>query len=251
MQVSVDKFCNQVREVFLAKEDVVVRFPFTNEIGTAKTNAAKAPLMRPTADTALNVMGIRLRRVDNVVQRKVGLLVCNHSYKDVIDTNGYPVGKVFEARHKTSLMERFLRNSLGFDSVKTIVDVDLSEVHGALNEIQRTEIDPWMANENRSGTILVFVYYMGYWAGTSGSQVFSVKGEQINLDQRLIAMSALDRSIYTVQWVEMGLECDLNETAEDQFECEKAVYHKGAHRWFTLFYNSATNKFIEYFERLI
>ena len=63
----------------------------------------------------------------------------------------------------------------------------------------------------------MFVYFMGYWAKTSGSQVYSVKGEKINLDQRLIAISALDKSIYTVQWVEMGLERDLADIGEDQF----------------------------------
>ena len=37
------------------------------------------------------------------------------------------------------------------------------------------------------------------------------------MDQRLIAMSALDKSIYTMQWVEMGNERDLNEIGEDNF----------------------------------
>ncbi len=38
---------------------------------------------------------------------------------------------------------------------------------------------------------------------------------------------------------------------DNDFECERPVYQEGAKRWFTLFYNSATNKFIDYFERLI
>jgi hypothetical protein len=73
----------------------------------------------------------------------------------------------------------------------------------------------------------------------------------MNLDQRLIQLSAMDRSIYTIQWVEMGLERDLEDIGEDAFQCKRAVYNEGAKRWFTLFYNSATNKFIEYFEKLI
>ena len=71
------------------------------------------------------------------------------------------------------------------------------------------------------------------------------------MDQRLIAMSALDKSIYTMQWVEMGNERDLNEIGEDNFQLEKEVYDEGAKRWFTLFYNSSTPKFIDYFDRLI
>ena len=73
----------------------------------------------------------------------------------------------------------------------------------------------------------------------------------MNLDQRLIALSALDKSIYTVQWVEMGLEVDLADIGEDEFQCDRQVYEEGAKRWFTMFYNSATPKFIDYFERLI
>ena len=57
--------------------------------------------------------------------RKVALLLCNHTYKNVTEPNGYAIGKVFEARHKTSLMDRFLLQSLGFDSIKTYVDIDL------------------------------------------------------------------------------------------------------------------------------
>ena len=112
-------------------------------------------------------------------------------------------------------------------------------------------MEPWLARKEKKGSLLVFVYFMGYWAATSGSQVFSVLGERINLDQRLIALSALDRSIYTIQWVEMGLEAEIADIGEDSFECERQAYSEGAKRWFTLFYNSATNKFIEYFDKLI
>ena len=162
-------------------------------------------------------MSVQLSRVDNMATRKVALLLCNHSYRNVNDATGFDVGKVFEARHKTSLMDRFLLQNLGFDSIKTHVDVDLQTLHEALNEFKALEIEPWLANPDRKGTLLVFVYFMGYWAKTSGSQVYSVKGEKINLDQRLIALSALDKSIYTVQWVEMGLERDLQDIGEDEF----------------------------------
>ena len=50
----------------------------------------------------------------------------------------------------------------------------------------------------------------------------------------------------------MGLERELAENlGVDTFECEKSLFLQGATRWFTLFYNNATNKFISYFERLI
>ena len=61
----------------------------------------------------------------------------------------------------------------------------------------------------------------------------------------------MDRSIYTAQWVEAGLDRDVNDIGEDEFQCEKHVYKEGAKRWFTLFHNSATPKFIDYFDRLI
>ena len=129
--------------------------------------------------------------------------------------------------------------------------MDRDGIHNALNELKAIEIEPWLANSKRKGTLFVFVYFMGFWGKTSGSQVFSVKGEKINLDQRLIELSAMDKSIYTVQWVESGLERDIPDNGDNDFECERPIYHEGAKRWFTLFYNSATNKFIDYFERLI
>jgi hypothetical protein len=80
-------------------------------------------------------MKLNLKRVDNVATRKVALLLCNHTYRNVNDTDDIPVGKVFEARHKTQMMEKFLRECLGFDSVKTHVDIDLAGLDTALNEL--------------------------------------------------------------------------------------------------------------------
>ena len=101
--------------------------------------------------------------------RKVALLMCNSNYPNVNDVDGYPAGKVNEARHKTSIMERFLRQSLGFDSIKTHVDTDLQGIHTALNQLRAVEVEPWLANQDRKGTLLIFIYFMGFWAKTSGS----------------------------------------------------------------------------------
>ena len=114
-------------------------------------------------------MSVALNRVDNLVTRKVALLLCNHTYRNVSDSEGFLIGKVFEARHKTSLMDRFLLHSLGFDSIKTHVDIDLQGLHDALNELQALEVEPWLANPERKGTLLIYVYFMGYWAKTDGS----------------------------------------------------------------------------------
>ena len=80
-------------------------------------------------------MSLSLHRVDNLVGRKVALLICNHAYPNVLDSSGHPVGKASEARHKTTLMDRFLLQKLGFDSVKTIVDQDLEGIEKALDEL--------------------------------------------------------------------------------------------------------------------
>jgi len=53
--------------------------------------------------------------------------------------------------------------------VKTHVDTDLDGLDTALNELQGIEVEPWLANTTRKGTLLIFVYFMGYWAKTSGS----------------------------------------------------------------------------------
>ena len=78
---------------------------------------------------------VHLKRVDNVAKRKVAILLCNYNYKNVLDAEGFQVGKVFEARQKTSMMDKFLRECLGFDSVKTHVDIDLAGLDSALNTL--------------------------------------------------------------------------------------------------------------------
>lgn len=61
----------------------------------------------------------------------------------------------------------------------------------------------------------------------------------------------MDKSIYTIQWVESGLEIELPDGGDEDIQLEKSVYLAGAERWFTLFYNSSTPKFVDYFEKLI
>ena len=137
--------------------------------------------------------------MDFLVTRKVAVLFCNHTYPDkVVDMNGDPVGHIEDAQQKTALMDRFLRETLGFDIVKRYVNVDLDGLHTAMNELDAIEVEPWLADVDRKGTLLIFVYFMGYWGKTSGSQVFSVTGEKINLDQRLMKFSARDHSIYGI-----------------------------------------------------
>ena len=58
--------------------------------------------------------------------------------------------------------------------------------------------------------------------------------------------------VYVVQWVEMGLEREPEETKELlEPICDMDMYKKGLQRWFALFYNSSTDKFISYFQRLL
>ena len=92
-------------------------------------------------------MKVHLKHLDNHTTRKVALLICNHTYGGVLDADRVPVGKVFEARHKTRLMEKFLSETLSFDSVKTVIDADLNSLDVILNELQAVEVDPWIAGE--------------------------------------------------------------------------------------------------------
>ena len=107
----------------------------------------------------------------------------------------------------------------------------------------------WLKSGSK-GTLLIFVYWMGYWAKTNGEQVYTCRGELLNLDQRTIALSAHPR-VYSIQWVEMGLERSLKHVYEDTFECVPEVYAEGIKRWFAMFYNNQTEKFIFFFEKLI
>lgn len=47
----------------------------------------------------------------------------------------------------------------------------------------------------------------------------------------------------------MGLEKEGEESKESLFDAE--TYSQGIKRWFAMFYNSSTEKFINYFTRLI
>ena len=49
----------------------------------------------------------------------------------------------------------------------------------------------------------------------------------------------------------MGLERMIQTTDEDTFECSEEVYDAGIQRWFGLFYNNQTEKFISFFDKLI
>ena len=55
---------------------------------------------------------VTLKRVDNIASKKIGILLCNQEYKGVRDPEGFHVGSVFEARHKTETMEQFLKTTL-------------------------------------------------------------------------------------------------------------------------------------------
>jgi hypothetical protein len=47
----------------------------------------------------------------------------------------------------------------------------------------------------------------------------------------------------------MGLEREAEEHKEILFDAE--IYKSGIIRWFSMFYNSSTEKFINYFKRLL
>jgi hypothetical protein len=55
--------------------------------------------------------------------------------------------------------------------------------------------------------------------------------------------------VFVSQWVEMGLEREGEESKENNFDAD--TYKLGIKRWFSLFHNSNTEKFINYFSRLL
>jgi hypothetical protein len=48
----------------------------------------------------------------------------------------------------------------------------------------------------------------------------------------------------------MGLEIDKDNT-EPETLCPAEIYRRGIRRWFAMFYNSNTDKFIAHFKRLM
>ena len=125
LSASFDQLFSTIKRAADNSEDGSVNFPYID----ADSERNRTRVLAPTAETS-TAMSIRLHRVDNLATRKVAVLLCNHTYKSTVkDIDGYSVGKVFEARHKTSLMDRFLLQVLGFDSVKTHVDLDKSDIH--------------------------------------------------------------------------------------------------------------------------
>jgi len=128
LSATLDDFFSLVRDAVSKSSDSRVNFPWLEPIETP------ARMFAPTAETS-GAMSVRMRRIDNVAMEKVAVLFCNNNYNGVVDVRGLPVGEVFEARHKTSLMERFLQETLGFAIVKTHPDVDLRGMERALDEV--------------------------------------------------------------------------------------------------------------------
>ena len=75
-------------------------------------------------------------------------------------------------------------------------------------------------------------------------------GSQLNLDQLAVDMASHPRT-HVVQWVEMGNEVIANELGEPPSLCSPEVYKAGLRRWFGLFHNSCSEKFIQYMTRLL
>lgn len=55
--------------------------------------------------------------------------------------------------------------------------------------------------------------------------------------------------VFVIQWVEMGMDQEGEESKESHVDAD--VYKAGIRRWFSLFHNSNTEKFIAYFTRLL
>ena len=74
--------------------------------------------------------------MDNIATRKVAILLCNEDYKGVKDPEGFQIGSVFEARHKTEQMESFMKKTLKFDSVRTYNDLDVDGINTLFIKLQ-------------------------------------------------------------------------------------------------------------------
>lgn len=142
-------------------------------------------------------------------------------------------------------MWSFLRESLQFDNLISGDCRSVASVKTTLKSALQNEVKQWTT---QTGTLFIFVYYAGHWQKPNGSVVFTTDGDSLNLDQLTVELSSHQR-VYVAQWVEMGLEREGEESKESVFDVD--VYKQGIKRWFAMFYNSSTEKFINYFQRLI
>ena len=73
--------------------------------------------------------------------------------------------------------------------------------------------------EEKSGkTLLVFVYFIGFWEKPNGSRIFTPRGERFNLDQHTLSLAAARENVYVINWLEMGLEANIEPTETDTYQ---------------------------------
>ncbi len=170
-------------------------------------------------------MRLTLTRSDNLVTRKVAVMIGDKT--------------------DTEQMWSFLRDHLEFDSLVQGECHTVETVKSTIRAVSQSEIKQ---QQLRQGSLFIFVYYYGYWQKPNGSVVYTQDGDSLNLDQLTVELASHPR-VYCAQWVEMGLEREGEESKESLFDAE--IYQAGIRRWFALFYNSSTEKFISYFTRLL
>jgi len=72
---------------------------------------------------------------------------------------------------------------------------------------------------NKSGkSLLIFVYFIGFWEKPNGSRVFTPRGERFNLDQHTLALASASQNTYVINWLEMGLEAEIDPTEVDSYQ---------------------------------
>ena len=145
-------------------------------------------------------------------------------------------------------MWNFLKHDLQFDSLIVADMRSAKSVVSTMRSVNEQEVKAW---RDHPGTLFIFVYFAGQWFKPNGSMIILEDGGVLNFDQLTVPMASYSR-VYVVQWVEMGLEREPEETKELlEPICDMDMYKKGLQRWFALFYNSSTDKFISYFQRLL
>lgn len=146
-------------------------------------------------------------------------------------------------------MWAFFKNNMKFDSLITADTRTAQGVIETMSAIQKSEAEGWAIKSGKQGSLFIFVYWFGHWERPNGSVVFTEDGGAVNLDHLTVKLASLPR-VYVCQWVEMGKEIDLEHDTPETLT-QPADYKKGIKRWFAMFYNSNTDKFIEYLRMLM
>jgi hypothetical protein len=127
---------------------------------------------------------LRLRRSDNLIPRKVAVILC---YSDVPDST-----------KKSKVIENFLYDQLLFDrrNIHVYRDLDLRNFEKLVESFEANEVKNVKPGDDLKAKVLFYFYFAAYWEFPGGNSILNMQTkEKINIQERLLDLAENERAI--------------------------------------------------------